>query len=925
MGNGQVVDINFKLYGNPKNLNNLLVGDREKVQDANKGFVYIYRTILNAEKKPGDSKIIRFDGKVDLSNGQSMRLNKTDFGEKNNYFFFYSQINLDDAEDRIELLRQDLERKISLSSKEIQYNRVCYIPISSDTINSTYMMNASYLDAFFSNQEQTTIYLHDWLGYFEECARYYNSKIEEYKKFIDADDVPLSNYCGNHRYDKSKIRTDCFKRSELLNMAISVKDLVESNSDKYSNNVRHELISRRYQRIYKHDYQNLIEEVDNFLRNIRGKVKSCTNWIIAILSDRYNRLDSTLIDYIFGGADDQERLLKITGISLEQIYNFADDDKLEIFKNTIIKNMAGIDEMLLGTNGIDKSAELGEIYKLIGERSILSYILNFDVFSKIPDEMVNIFDCILEICKDHKVEVNKPIIKTLETIRLSGMKGKKVKVDMGLSEIKRFYTIEKKAGRANNFNGTEVEYWMQNRQQYADEIFQGRKTDWIEYQKDGKTRYRLEVECIEKQYIDSQFTTKVKLLKKVSEGVGNIIDMINMFNDIKDIVDFSSGYRNKSLWVIVPSFLSNGIALFEKPIGKGIKLLFKQVEGKMAYKFAGGGAILMQLVVEIIETAQKSAVDDYDSAAYNMLAVTSLLVGGIGFVMSLTGVVVAAVLFAAFFKILSDYYSDGPVDLYLKYCIWGWNYRYDLTKASFDLDSWWPLEDNYEHNNIKKIYISKNKEDAETRMLLYAKEERNSRQFAEKTLDRNIFFYKLVMQVLPYQLKAETFRALELVHYYRHLYIELQTVINLFELNSITIQIFKKSQARIGRRASESKIYETTIEADDDWLIPGNNLHHLFKKDNRAITITDDEEEANGVRFFIYADTDEWNEKVEEMKRDVPSHLRQDFDAITRMRVPELDTYADKCVAVILKFKDENRMPVCITGYTTVVFKVEGI
>jgi hypothetical protein len=207
-------------------------------------------------------------------------------------------------------------------------------------------------------------------------------------------------------------------------------------------------------------------------------------------------------------------------------------------------------------------------------------------------------------------------------------------------------------------------------------------------------------------------------------------------------------------------------------------------------------------------------------------------------------------------------------------------------------------------------------------MLLYAKDERNNRVFAERTLDRNIFFYKVVMQILPYQLKAGFFQALSLVNYHRHLYIELQTVINLFELSSITIQIIKKSQERIGRNVVPIKIYEITIESDSGWLVPGSNLHHLFKKDNRATIITDDEEEANGVRFFIYADIDEWNKRVGEMKIDAPSHLYRDFDEITRIMVPRLDNYAGKCVKVTLNFKDENRLPICITEYTTSVFEL---
>jgi hypothetical protein len=891
IGPNENIAVTFKRYtefGSRRinSVQNAIDGVKSSAESINCGFVYVFRKYNDGPLNKDGSIVAVREYVMPPPSDQPITIVLTELGKVRENFFVYSTVKLSEG-NRLEIIRKDLSDRLLGANNKNSFCRVQYIPMVkpdlfsgkrsrtdimiSNTVNYNYFFDSprnpdtAFKDVDFEIRDNrvqgATIYLHDWFGYLSSCKDEYQEKIKNYYTFFNTK-VTLSNY-NRHPYnmdlnfeEPSRNFNDRFTIGELLPLTETIDKIYNKKRGKYGGNLR------MFREVSIHDEYNVVEydgsvrkesvdytgevpayrlflqETEEQITIVRNELRPAIQRIICLLKDA--AANAAFSDYLFSNNNNKKLLFDTLGLATENYFlTMHAEDRLS-FSELLIMALAKSGEIAdrLPVRDID------QLHRIAGENPVLVFIFSLPVLNILTDESTRFMETLLAYAKT---------LSLSKTVDLYALLSKGIFKDLRKSG--EAFSISKKGllrFKGSNFprrNG-KIDYAA------IAEKWYGVMTGEVRLKTNNPT---LELERIRYSRGYRRWGVKIAQFEEIDDVAnlrkkGIITGADALLNRISIIlVGFNTVYQLslinecRSLTHAVPHGfnIASGMAALVSGHLKNIdKAAGSRWFGAAAFAFAG-----LESGFYAIRASQDN---DYDSSFFHgsasltyFGAVAATLAGaGTGPIMALAGL-------AFLFSSIANYLKDEAIDVFLKYCVWGLEYKEDWSNDNRLLSSWWPLKSmditDIESNTYEIIVGDDDVRKRNAYKLYDDSDERNIRA--------NIAVLNIVQQIPSYDLNTYLDTTLVNKSIPRQFVIELAA--HDFELMK-TIEVKVMQQTGVNR-ATNASIYGGARTLTIDPSSPANagyfykdpNPGEMVKLPPVAIELIDEIDEAQLMRVLV--------------------------------------------------------------------------
>jgi hypothetical protein len=719
------VVIAFKIYSQwTKNYQGKIIGTKETAETIRNGYVYIFRKLRDSERNTDETRTRRYNI-VDLSKTNKGTLPVRTLGEENYYFFMYSQVRL--PIEREETIRLELNRLIRDNRlPNAGDSRLVYISLERNYTESILGIKRElYLrtdyEELSGNQADEDIahcdavlYLHDWYGQMEKAVKRYTDSIQEEDARYFETEVPLTNYnthphpqhAGARLIDNSNFHADdTFSRKDLYALTLLFDELVKDgsgrDSTKYMNNLRRLEVqtietdpAKLQTAISSSDvfhnetipcYRLFLNEVNERLAAIRQTLRPCIQDIISILEIK--SADSTFIDYLYFQDGTQERMLSLLADSI--IYNeltmYPEDSRRfsKIFENAFADHERIIDILPVGSPS--------ELYKKAGEASVWTQLFALNVAAFLCTATVGILDELLKYMRTIADNIKENMVMILKKGLLKEFTARSTYFEMTQAQMRTFFRNNKIAYRLNTIDDAE-RLWRRRVEDYIHDknIAFFDRIELKVSEADGVKKYHIAGTLFESDYetIENKIN-RLKGAKDLAQSLSLIMAGYSIIEQACFIQECDSLAYTIPYWVNIAGSISN--------------IIESQLSAAGAVRVAGAVGWFLLGLESAVHVYLRGINNDYDAAGAYAGSTASFAVAGVIALFSGPGALVYGFVAAGLgLNLLANYLTDDEKDIFLKYSLWGTEYRENWRNSDEKLTSWWP-KDSVRFSNLDDI------------------------------------------------------------------------------------------------------------------------------------------------------------------------------------------------------------------------------
>lgn len=682
-----LVSVKFKLYHEYRFRGNEIEGTKRSAKNADYGYVYYYR--LSGDQN-SSSQLAHFS----LSPGYVQTLAYEIAGKPARYFFFFSRIEI--SRKREEAISGDIKTFVdtrnshnrSGGSKNI-ICRATHIPLTNQTDAYRYYNFSGIRDVDFPSSDTgnyVIIYLHDWYKYLENYNGEYQRFLNEYIDFNN-DSVKLINYhmTDEHRrfrssnaYADNRISNDTFIRGQLYVLTKEIEAIVAKKL-KYQNNMRSHLEYGHEQYKKTNTDEGLIPVFDygKFLNEYAG-IKNRGRLLAEKIADLYAKdihrsIHCTLFDYYYGSNEQINAVRTLVVESVRRNFEFLDmgSERWKAFEDFFLQNKG-----LIETRNYTGHT-LEELHTIYGDNDIFWAVFNLtDVVDKGASITGVLFDTLKEY---YDPDLFTRLI--VSNRKYNGLFKPAGVVFIDESRINRWYAGHMSNRPKAEWAGTTADKMREWERYQIDKLSPLYKDVKIEkVTRDGRTTRYVNVSLLTEDPDALSRTAKVG--SDVAYKLCAVFAAINIVSKIR-----AAQEGKNDLFSTVVSVSSSLAAITEKPLLD----LFQGARSLNTRNTAGAmagitGKTLMALE-SYLEAEKRMRAHDYDAAFFYgssaLLALLSVFTG--------SSELVVLSLITSF---LGGMVTDTDVDVFLKYSVWGTNYK-DVWAGNRTpiLPSWWSFND----------------------------------------------------------------------------------------------------------------------------------------------------------------------------------------------------------------------------------------
>jgi hypothetical protein len=772
---------------------NTVDGVKSTATDINSGFVYIFRK-YNAGMHNGDGSIIAV-GEYEMPLDHTINISLTSFGEVRQNFFMYSAIKLSET-NRLEIIRKDLSDCLLKNNNKNSFYRVQYIPlIKSDlfrekktdtdiqitgTVNYAYFFhdsrysNSAFNDVDFeirdSHVHGAVLYLHDWFGYLRSCAEKYQEEIKKYYDFFNTT-VALSKY-NSHPQDTDPFSnaptidyTDQFTVGELFLLTEMIDKICKKDPGKRQGNLRmFNKVSLSYEYdIINYDgstrkesvnytgpvpaYQLFLQETEEQISALINDLRSFIQRTMSLLKNR--SANAAFLDYLFSNDNDKKLFLDTLGLATENYFLTMYAEDRSSFSEILTAALAASDDIIvrLPVDNIE------QLYRVVGENPVLAFIVSLPFLNILTDESSRLVATLVAYSQTLSFSKVVDLHKLLSMGILKDLRQSGEVFSISAKSLYRYYQYIKKP---LPMRGKKPDYSAMGRK-WFDDI-----TDDIH----SKTNIpKNDIKPVEYSRFYKRWGVKIPQFEEIKD-IGNLRK--------RGIIRGSDAFLGRMSLIVIGINTVYQLSLLNecKSLTHAVPHVFNLMSGTASVisshlasismvKAGGfaGGAFALAGAESLFNAYLMSQANDYDSSFFHVgaslsyfgaAAVTFKAAAAGASMTAVAPAVMALVGLGFLFTTAAGYMKDEDIDVFLKYCVWGFNYREDWDDRRIreeTLPSWWPN---------KKLKIA----DMESRdhEILLGGEIKKGDAYrlydGENTIKANTAILNIVRQIPPYTLNV---------------------------------------------------------------------------------------------------------------------------------------------------------------------------